>query len=113
MRSVALYEMLFALLTIVGGIIGFVAAESYVSLVAGAIAGLILFFAALSMQKGSRRAMFIILFVTLVLLGYFGYSFFAGPGKFMPAGLMSILSFISLILLLILFVQPKERKRIF
>ena len=114
MRSVALYEMLFALLTIVGGIIGFVTADSLVSLIAGGAAGLALLFAAFSMQKGSRTGMYIVLLITLLLLGNFGYKLFFVEGtKFMPAGLMTILSIISLLLLLLLFVQPKERKRIF
>jgi uncharacterized membrane protein (UPF0136 family) len=114
MRTAALYEMLFGLLTLVGGIIGFTSAGSWISLASGGVAGIILIVAAFSMQKGSRTGLYVTLVVTLALLGNFGYKFFLDPtARFMPAGLMSILSGISLIVLLIVLVQPKERKRIF
>ena len=114
MRTVALYEMLFGLLTLVGGVIGYVSAGSVVSIVAGVVAGMILILAALKLQKGARSGLYTCLIVTLLLLGQFGRNFFfTDNAKFMPAGMMSILSIISLILLLILLVQPKERKRIF
>jgi uncharacterized membrane protein (UPF0136 family) len=113
MRTVALYEMLFGLLTMVGGVIGYVDAGSTVSLVAGLAAGLALLFSGFTMQKGSRTGLFIALIITVTLLGQFGVKFFFDNAKFMPAGLMSILSIISLLLLLLLLVQPKERKRIF
>lgn len=114
MRTVALYEMLFGLLTLVGGIIGYSSAGSWVSLAAGGVAGIILIFGALKMQKGARSGLYVCLIVTLALLGNFGYKFFFTPdAKFMPAGMMTILAGISLILLLLILVQPKERKRIF
>jgi uncharacterized membrane protein (UPF0136 family) len=114
MRTAALYEMLFGLLTLVGGIIGYTTAGSLVSLVAGGLAGIILIFAALSMQKGSRTGLYVTLVVTLALLGNFGYKILFDPtARFMPAGLMTILAAISLIILLLVLVQPKERKRIF
>ncbi len=113
MRTVALYEMLFGLLTIIGGIIGYATAGSVISLVAGIAAGLALLFSGFTMQKGSRTGLYIALVVTLVLLGHFGRNFFFGDAAFMPAGLMSVLGIISLLLLVLLLVQPKERKRIF
>ena len=113
MRTVALYEMLFGLLTLIGGIIGYVNAGSTVSLIAGGAAGIALIFSGLTMQKGSRKGLVIALVITLLLLGRFGMVFFFQDGKFMPAGLISILSIISLLLLLLVLVQPKERKRIF
>lgn len=113
MRSVALYEMLFGLLTIAGGIVGFAVAGSAISLAAGIVAGLLLLGAGLTMQKGSRRGMAVALVVTVALLGYFGYALLATGAAFMPAGLMTILSAVSLVLLGIVLVQPTERKRIF
>jgi uncharacterized membrane protein (UPF0136 family) len=113
MRTVALYEMLFGMLTLVGGIIGYVTASSVPSLVAGIVAGMILILAALKLQKGAMSGLYTCLIVTLLLLGEFGRKFFFLDAKFMPAGLMSILAIISLLLLVILLVQPKERKRIF
>lgn len=114
MRTVALYEMLFGLITVVGGVIGFVTADSMESLIAGGAAGLALLFTGFTMQKGSRTGMYIALVISLLLLGQFGRKFFFIDGTpFMPAGLMSIMSIISLILIVLVLVQPKERKRIF
>jgi len=114
MRTVALYEMLFGVLTLVGGIMGYVSAGSIISLSAGIVAGLIIIMSALSMQKGSRSAVWVEMIVSIALLAQFGRKFFFEEGTaFMPAGLMSILSIISLLLLVIILVQPKERKRIF
>lgn len=113
MRTVALYEMLFGIVTLVGGIIGFTSAGSVVSLAAGGVAGIILVLGALSMQKGSRRGLYTCLIVTLALLAQFGYKFFFASAPFMPAGLMAILSIISLLLLVLILLQPAERKRIF
>ena len=113
MRTVALYEMLFGLLTLAGGLIGYFTADSWESLVAGLVAGVVLIGAALKMQKGSRIGLYVALVATLLLLGNFGYKFFFQGAEFMPAGLMSILSIISLLLLLLILVQPAERKRIF
>ena len=113
MRTVALYEMLFGVLTVVGGVIGYAVAASLVSLIAGLVAGLILVSAALKMQKGSRTGLYVCLAVTILLLGRFVMVFFSPEGDFFPAGMMSILSAISLVLLTILLLQPAERKRIF
>lgn len=112
MRTVALYQMIFGLITLVGGIIGFVAGSS-VSLIAGGIAGFILIFTGLRLQKGWRPGLYVALIVALVLAGNFGRSYFVGEGKFMPGGLMIILSAISVLLVILVLVQPKERKREF
>jgi len=115
MRTVALYEMLFGLLTIAGGVIGFVTADSTASLIAGVLCGIALLVSGLAMQRGSRPGLFAALVISVALLVNFGRGYIAGDTTpaFMPAGLMSILAIISLLLLLLLLVQPKERKRIF
>lgn len=112
MRTVALYQMIFGLVTLVGGIMGFIAGSA-VSLIAGGIAGFILIFTGLRLQKGWRPGLYVALIVALALIGNFGRSYFAGEGKFMPAGLMLILSAISVLLVILVLVQPKERKRDF
>lgn len=112
MRTVALYQMLFGLLTIVGGIMGFVAGST-VSLIAGGIAGIILIFIGLRLQKGWRPGLYVALVVALALAANFGRGYLSGEGKFMPGGLMLILSAISILLVILILVQPKERKRDF
>lgn len=113
MRTAALYEMLFGLLTLIGGIIGFAVSGSVVSLASGVAAGLVLVFAGLQMQKGKRRGLMIALTVTLLLLGYFGYTLFFAAAAFFPSGVMAALSAISLLVLGIVMVQPKKRERVF
>lgn len=112
MRTIALYEMLFGILTIIGGIVGYTSTDLWQPLVAGIIAGVVLFSAALKMQKGARSGTVTALVVTLLLLAYGVYRMM-DDGAFMPGGLMIVLAGISLLLLLALLVQPKERKRIF
>lgn len=113
MRTVALYEMLFGITTLTLGVLGFVETESMISLVVGAIAGIILLFAGLKMQKGSRSSLYTALIVTLGLLGNFGMHLFFKGAAFYPAGVMTTLSLLSLILIILILVQPTERKRIF
>lgn len=113
MRTAALYEMLFGLLTLIGGIIGLAMAGSVVSLAAGVPAGLALMVAGLQMQKGKRRGVMMALVVTLLLLGYFGYTLFFAAATFFPNGVMAVLSAISLLALGIVMVQPKKRERVF
>ena len=113
MRTVALYEMLFGVFTMVGGIIGYVSEGSVVSIVAGLLCGILLIFSALRMQKGSRGGLFTALAVSVVLLGRFAYNFFAEDGGFWPVGVMAILAILSVVLLGIILVQPADRKRDF
>ena len=114
MRTVALYEMLYGVVSMVGGILGYTMASSVESLIAGLISGMLLVLAALQMQKGSRNGLYVTLVVTVMLLGYFGWKFFlSDTGRFIPTGLMAVLSIVSLLLLLLLLVQPAERKRIY
>ncbi|MBC8146066.1 MAG: TMEM14 family protein [bacterium] len=112
MRTVALYEMLFGLLTIVGGIFGYTETAMWEPLIAGIAGGALLIGGALKMQKGGRSGLFTNLIVTVLLLAYAIMRFIA-DGVFLPGGLMIIVAGISLLLLLLLLVQPKERKRIF
>ncbi|HVK38952.1 MAG TPA: TMEM14 family protein [Candidatus Kapabacteria bacterium] len=112
MRTIALFEMLYGILTIVGGIIGYTTTGLWEPLVAGIAAGVILIGGALKMQKGARSGVFTALFVTLLLLAY-GIARTIADGGFLPGGMIVVISAISLLLLLAVLVQPKERKRIF
>lgn len=112
MRTIALYEMLFGILTIIAGIIGYTSTGYWEPLIAGLAAGVMLIGGALKMQKGSRSGIFTTLFVTVLLLAYAIYRLIE-DGMFMPGGPMLIASAFSFVLLVALLVQPKERKRIF
>lgn len=112
MRSVALYEMLYGIVSLVLGLLGWVIAGSVVSFVAGGIAGIILVLGGLQMQKGSIPALYVCLVVTIALLIRFGMVL-VREFAWYPSAIMAILSAISLVLLVLLLVQPAERKRLY
>jgi len=84
----------YALLLAVGGVIGFVRARSRPSLVAGlasAVAALVaLYFSTLRSPFGFPLGMAL----ALVLFVFFGYRYALRAHKFMPSGLMAVVSLI-------------------
>ena len=85
------YLIIFGLLTIAGGVMGYVKAGSTASIIAGSISGVLLLLAGflLPMQPAAGLALGGI--VSLLLVGYFLPALFR-TGKIMPAGMMSLLS---------------------
>ena len=99
------YFFLFGALTIVGGIIGYVKAQSRASLIAGGISGVLLIAVAAWMATSRTPALVTGLVLSLLLAGRFGSKLRQG-GRFMPAGLMTILGVIGTVLTLILLLAP-------
>lgn len=95
-----IYFIVFGLLTIAGGIIGFVKAGSTASLIAGSITGILLLIAAFVMPAHQQAGLLIALIVSILLAAQFVPKFFR-TGKVMPAGLMSILSVIGIVVALV------------
>ena len=91
-----IYFVIFALLTIVGGVIGYVKAGSTISMVSGSIAGIVLLIAAWLMPGNSVLGLVLALIISIALAGRFVPAFIK-TGHLMPAGLMSILSVIGII----------------
>ena len=91
-----IYFIVFAILTIAGGIIGYVKAGSMASIIAGSISGVLLLLAAWLMPEHQAAGLIIALIVSLQLAGQFIPKFFR-TFKVMPAGLMSVLSAIGII----------------
>ncbi len=92
--------LLYGLLVAVGGVMGYVRAQSVPSLVAGGIAGLILIGAAVAMMRGAYAVgWWVALVVAVLLLARFGVASL-NDFKMMPGGLMNILSVIAIIALL-------------
>ena len=85
------YYIVFAVLTIVGGIMGYVKKKSVASVVAGSIAGLLLFIAAFLIHKKLNGALILGLVVSVSLAGRFIPNYLEKKTP-VPAGLMSILS---------------------
>src|SRR5438128_1531100 len=91
-----IYFIVFGVLTIVGGIIGYVSKGSVPSIVAGSVAGILLLMGALLLPNHVIAGLAIALIVSLLLAGQFVPKFIQ-TGKAMPAGMMSILSVIGII----------------
>lgn len=90
-----IYYFIFGALTIVGGVMGYVKAQSQASLIAGGISGLLLIGAGALMATKTQPGLILGLLVSLALGGHFG-RVYAAKGGFMPAGLMLVLSVIGI-----------------
>lgn len=92
-----IYFILFGILTIVGGVIGYVKAGSTASIIAGSISGILLLAAAFLLPQYLAGGLGLAVIVSLLFAVQFIPKFIQ-TGKAMPAGMMSILSVIGLIL---------------
>jgi len=95
MEASKIYFLIFGVLTIAGGIIGFVKAGSVPSIIAGSITGVLLIIAGLLLPGHRLAGLTIGLIISLVLAAQFIPKFIR-TGKVMPAGMMSVLSAIGI-----------------
>lgn len=100
MDATKLYFLIFGALTIAGGIIGYVKAGSLPSIIAGAITGVLLLIAGALMSSHRLIGLATAFFISLLLAAQFVPKLIR-TGKMMPAGLMSILSLIGLIVAIV------------
>jgi uncharacterized membrane protein (UPF0136 family) len=103
------YYYLFGVMTIVGGVMGYVKAHSTASIVAGSIAGILLIFAGVLVASKTQPGLILGLLISLALAGRF-IPAFATKGGWMPAGLMSALSVIAIILTIITLIAPGVKR---
>ena len=99
-----IYFIIFGLLTIVGGVIGYVKAGSTASIIAGAISGIALIVAAYLLPGNAALGLIIAGIVSVALAGKFIPNFMS-TGKVMPAGLMSALSVIGVIMAIVAWIK--------
>ena len=95
-----IYFIVFGLLTIAGGVLGYVKAGSMASIVAGGISGILLLVGAWLIPEHQVGGLILSGLVSLLLIGYFVPKFMR-TGAVMPAGMMSALSAIGIIVALI------------
>jgi len=91
-----IYFIGFGLLTIAGGVMGYMKASSAISLIAGGISGGLLLVAAFLLPTHVAGGLILGGLVSLLLIGYFLPAFFR-TGKIAPAGMMSILSILGVV----------------
>lgn len=99
-----IYYFIFAALTIAGGVMGFVKAGSTASIVAGGISGVLIVVAAVLLKTNVVAGLVMGGIVALALAGRFAPAYFSTQ-KFMPAGMMTILSVIAVVLTILAFVK--------
>jgi len=95
-----LIVLVYGLLVLAGGIMGYVKAKSLPSIIMGIIFGVFIIWSSTIMYKGDPLGTYLSLAASLILAAFFAMRFRVTK-KFMPAGLMIILSVISVITLLI------------
>ena len=100
MDATSIYFLIFGALTIIGGVIGYVKAQSVPSIIAGAITGILLLIAGWILPNNRMVGLVMAFVVSLLLAAQFVPKFFR-TWKVMPAGLMSILSVIGLIVVIV------------
>jgi uncharacterized membrane protein (UPF0136 family) len=99
-----IYFIVFGLLTIAGGIMGYVKAGSNASLIAGSLSGLLLLLAAFLLPNHAPIGLALGGIVSLLLIGYFLPAFFR-TGKMMPAGMMSLLSILGMVFAIVAWIR--------
>jgi uncharacterized membrane protein (UPF0136 family) len=94
----ALTAIVYGILALIGGIIGYVQARSLPSLVAGIISGVLLIIGAIAHQQGADWGLPLSIVVTIALVITFAVRFWK-TRKFMPAGFMLLAGIAALIAL--------------
>jgi len=102
--SAKIYFIVFGLLTIVGGVIGYVKAGSTASIIAGAISGIALIVAAYLLPGNVALGLILAGAVSILLAARFIPAFMK-TGKAMPAGLMAVLSAIGVVIAIVAWIK--------
>ncbi len=98
MQTASLIVCVYAVLVILGGIMGFVKASSRPSLIMGILGGLLLLAAGYGIGSHAVWGLPLGLILISFLLVFFALRYLrSSPRAFMPGGLMSILSLLALI----------------
>ncbi|HLW36594.1 MAG TPA: TMEM14 family protein [Chthoniobacterales bacterium] len=100
MDATQIYFLIFGVLTIVGGVIGYVKAGSLPSIIAGTITGVLLLVAGWILPTNRAVGLVIALIISILLAVQFVPKLIR-TGKVMPAGLMSVLSVIGIVVAIV------------
>ncbi|HEY9642795.1 MAG TPA: TMEM14 family protein [Coleofasciculaceae cyanobacterium] len=95
MSAAALSAIIYGILAIGGGILGYVKVKSQQSLISGVISGILLLVGGIGQLQAAAWGLPLSIAVTLVLITVFAIRL-AKTRKFMPAGLMIIAGLVAL-----------------
>jgi uncharacterized membrane protein (UPF0136 family) len=104
MEASKIYFIVFGVLTIVGGVVGYIKAGSVASIIAGSVAGVLLLVAALLLPEHRAIGLATAFIISLLLAAQFVPKFIR-TGRVMPAGMMSILSVIGIIAVIVAWIK--------
>lgn len=104
MEVAKIYFIVFGVLTIAGGIVGYLKAGSVASIIAGSITGILLLVAAFLLPEHRTIGLATAFIISLLLAAQFAPKFIR-TGRVMPAGMMAILSVIGLIAAIVAWVK--------
>ena len=104
MEPTKVYFIIFGALTIIGGIIGYGRSGSLPSISAGSITGVLLLIAGWLLPE-HRVVGLATAFIVSLLLAAWSVRKFIETGKAMPAGMMSILSVIGIVVAVIAWIK--------
>lgn len=99
-----IYFIVFGILTIAGGLMGYVKAGSTASLIAGGISGILLLVAAFLLPSHVVAGLVLGMVVSLLLAGRFLPAFFR-VGKMMPNGMMALLSILGIVFAIVAWIR--------
>jgi uncharacterized membrane protein (UPF0136 family) len=108
MRFAALTAMIYGILVLVGGIIGYAQAQSMISLIAGLVFGVIVVISGWLAWQGMAAGVYVAAGSAMLLGLFFGYRL-SVTGNFMPAGMMLTLSFVALVIIVLAFFISLEK----
>lgn len=111
MRFTASIVTIYGLFVLMGGLIGYLTADSLPSLISGAIFGALLFASGLGIYRSSVLAFFTAMGLSLILALFFSFRFYHSL-KLMPAGMMAIFSFLVFLLILTTRGKPKKKQSV-
>lgn len=106
MRFTAIVVIIYSILVLSGGLIGYLMADSLPSLISGVAFGAALFTCGMGILRTNTTSFLISIVLSGVLTAFFSYRYWVTV-KMMPAGMMAIIS--GLIFLLLLTTRSKRK----
>ena len=108
MKLVQKVLLVFALLLVIGGIVGYVKKDSVESLIAGTISGAAIFLSCWLYGSRPQFGFGLGLIVSLALLGRFGAKAWNEGLKPMPGGIIIFFSVVTIVVLIVTFLKERE-----